>query len=333
MQKNESKFMKQPPPRDPSAHNDGKRFYNQYPGIKNRSLRDALHWLAFRKPAKWPKHVPSVQHKNIKKRVEGDELCTVFVNHSTVLLQTQGLNILTDPIWSKRCGPFSLFGPRRVASPGIKLQDLPPIDIVLVSHNHYDHMDLPTLKLLNKAHHPLFIISLNNSPYLKKIGIKNILEMNWWEEKILSPLLKVIFVPAQHFSRRGLLDKNKTLWGGFILEFPKRRVFFAGDTGYGTHFKQIRDKYGPIDLSFLPIGAYNPSWFMSSVHMSPADAVKAHVDLESQQSIGIHFGTFQLSDEPIEAPRIELKAALNKAGIEQSQFRTLNHGEELLLKP
>jgi L-ascorbate metabolism protein UlaG (beta-lactamase superfamily) len=313
-------------------HFNGKFFYNQFPKTKKRKLRDVFYWLLFRKATRWPKQMPQIKQKIPEKNVKGQQIRVTFINHSTLLIQARGVNILTDPIWSERCSPFKLWGPRRVAVPGVKFKDLPSISHVLISHNHYDHMDLPTLKLLNQKHNSQFFVSLGNLKYLRKNGINEVSEMDWGQEAILSPHhLKIIFVPAQHTSGRGLFDQNKTLWGGYLLEFQNKRIYFAGDTGYGLHFKYIREKYGPIDLAILPIGAYLPRWFMSPVHMSPQEAVKAHLDLEASQSIAIHFGTFLLSDESIEAPINELKAALREHKIPLSKFVALNHGEQVLL--
>lgn len=313
-------------------HFDGKLFYNLFPKTKKRRLRDVLSWLMFRKAVRWPTQKPKIKQKVPEKFVKGQQIHVTFVNHSTMLIQVKGVNILTDPIWSDRCSPFKLWGPKRVASPGIKFNDLPPIDYVLISHNHYDHMDMPTLKLLNQKHNSHFFVSLGNLKYLQRHAIDRVCEMDWGQEEVLvHHRLKLIFVPAQHASGRGIFDQNKTLWGGFLIEHQNKRIYFAGDTGYGSHFKYIREKYGSIDLAFLPIGAYMPKWFMSPVHMSPQDAVQAHIDLESKQSIAIHFGAFPLSDESIDAPTQELKATLQNCKISLSKFVALNHGEQVLL--
>jgi L-ascorbate metabolism protein UlaG (beta-lactamase superfamily) len=315
-----------------SNHYDGKFYHNQFPSTAKRKLKDVLYWLVFHKHKRWPRQTTLKSPKIPVNRVKGPQIDVTFINHSTLLIQIGGINILTDPIWSYRCSPFKWLGPRRVALPGIKFEDLPPIDIVLISHNHYDHMDLPTIKLLNKMHHPQFVVSLGNQKYLQKHFIQNVIEMDWWQEMTLSlGNTKLVFVPAQHSSGRGLFDQNKTLWGGFVLEIQTRRIYFAGDTSYGFHFKHIREKYGAIDLALLPIGTYKPSWFMSPVHMSPHEAVKAHLDLEADQSIGMHFGTFQLSDESIDSPIRDLKEALRFFGLPESKFVALNQGEQVSL--
>lgn len=310
-------------------HYDGKRFYNLDPEMGDRKVGQLLRWFRTRKPAKWPRHVHVEQQQVPMERVTADAIHATFINHSTVLLQMDGLNILTDPIWSKRCGPFRLFGPKRKSPPGVAFDKLPKIDIVLVSHNHYDHMDLPTLKRLQKAHHPVFCVSLGNKRFLESKGLQHVIELDWWQNVVLHEKVNITFVPSQHFTRRGLFDNNTTLWGGFVVQGGNGPVYFAGDTGYGIHFKDLHKKFGPMCLSLLPIGAYSPRWFMSPVHMDPEEAVQAHLDLHSSQSIGIHFGTFKLSDEAMDDPIIELDAALKENNIPSSQFVALQNGQTL----
>lgn len=311
-----------------SNHFDGKRFFNAYPQKNERSLRELLQWLSKRKPPKWPK-IPVKQQQLSKEPVPKESLRITFINHSTVLIQTTKYNILTDPIWSERCSPFRWMGPKRKALPGIKFDELPKIDFVLLSHNHYDHFDSPTIKKLHRKYHPEIMVSLGNGKLLKKFGIKKFTEMDWWDTAS-RPHIKISFVPAQHFSRRGLFDENTALWGGFIIEGEHRTVYFAGDTGFGTHFDLIRKKYGPIGLAMLPIGAFQPRWFMSTVHMSPEDAVKAHQILKASKSIGIHFGTFPLGDEPYESAVNNLIESLEAAGISRQEFLALRNGEGLV---
>jgi L-ascorbate metabolism protein UlaG (beta-lactamase superfamily) len=308
-------------------HYNGQYFQNIYPKLPERTLKQLLKWFSTRKPSKWPTSSTATSKTIPFERVSEGKISITFINHSSVLIQMDGVNILTDPIWSKRCSPFKWAGPKRVAPPGIPFENLPKIDIVLVSHNHYDHMDIPTLKKLQKNHHPIFFVALGNRKLLEKKGLKKVVELDWWQEHKFAEQLKITFVPAQHFARRGLFDYNKTLWGGFVLEGITDRIYFAGDTGYGTHFIDLKKKFGKFTLSLLPIGAYKPQWFMSSVHMSPEDAVKAHIDLESNQSIGIHFGTFQLSDEALDEPIKDLQNSLRSYKIPLSKFCTLSNGE------
>ena len=315
--------------RSQSHHFDGKRYQNSEHKASDTSriFRHLFRWLITRKPSKWPKRVKIKQHKIPISRVGKGDLRSTFINHSTVLIQMDGLNILTDPIWSKRCGPMRWAGLKRVAPPGVRFEDLPPIDIVLISHNHYDHMDIPTLRKLQRAHHPLFCVSKGNKELLTSKRIKNVVEFDWWQQQTLLDRLPVTYVPAQHFSRRGLWDRNKTLWGGFVLEGAKGPVYFAGDTAYGKVFKDLFKKFGAMRLAILPIGAYLPRWFMKSVHMDPNDAVKAHLDLHAKHSLAIHFGTFHLSDEAIDEPIRDLVTALKHHELREGKFLVLQPGE------
>jgi L-ascorbate metabolism protein UlaG (beta-lactamase superfamily) len=323
------KHSKEHHPKSPK-HFDGKRFHNLYPPVKGHTLQQILRWLKTRQPAPWPKKLPVVQSVP-NSRIVGNQVVITFVNHSTLLIQTQGLNILTDPIWSQRCSPSKLYGPKRVRQPGIKWEHLPAIDVVLVSHNHYDHMDISTLRLLNKIHSPAFYVSKENAKFLRKKGLSRVTEMDWWEHKPLANKIKLTFVPAQHFSGRGLFDRNKTLWGGFVIESSSPTLYFAGDTAFGTHFEKIREVFGPIGIAMLPIGAFLPRWFMAKVHMSPEEAVQAHQLLQARYSIGIHHGTFPLADEPYDAPVKDLQRALQGQKIPKSRFIALNNGQKFIL--
>ncbi len=229
--------------------------------------------------------------------MEGDDLRVTFVNHATVLLQIAGVNVLTDPIWSRRASPLPFAGPRRRRPPGIRFVDLPPIDLVLISHNHYDHLDLPTLQALARSHAPRFITTLGNAALLQREGIEPVTEMDWWQEQPLPGGLRLTCVPAQHFSARGLCDRCRTLWCGFVLHGRGGPIYFAGDTGWGSHFSEIARRFGPPRLALLPIGSHLPRWFMRPVHLSPAEAVRAHQVLGAQASMAIHFGTFPMADD------------------------------------
>jgi L-ascorbate metabolism protein UlaG (beta-lactamase superfamily) len=259
--------------------------------------------------------------------VDGSDLRVTFVNHATVLIQTAGLNILTDPIWSERCSPVSWAGPERVRPPGIRFENLPPIDVVLISHDHYDHMDLPTLRQLDEKFHPRFFTGLGNAAILKDGSIPGANELDWWQSTELTPGVRLTAVPAQHFSNRGLTDRNNTLWEGFVLEGPAGAVYFAGDTGYGPHFSEIHQRFGPIRLAMLPIGAYDPQWFMGGIHENPSQAVQAQRDLGASTALAIHFGTFALADDGQDEPIQALRAALRRAGPLQPRFWVLGFGE------
>lgn len=292
-----------------------------------RRLGEVLRWLATRKPIEWPRYVDMPQWKIPTQRVQGADLRATFINHSTVLLQTEGFNFLTDPIWSRRAGPMGIMGPKRVRNPGVRLEDLPPIDYVLISHNHYDHLDLATVRRLQRLHDPLFCVGEGLRRWFERRGVFKVQEFGWWEDLRINPDVTITFVPAEHYARRGFFDHNRTLWGGFVVTGEKGAIYFAGDTGFGSHFEEIRNFFGIIRLALLPIGAYAPRWFMRPVHMSPDDAVKAHQILKANTSIGIHFGTFQLSDEAFDDPIKDLKSALVRYKVSPDQFRLLDQGQ------
>jgi L-ascorbate metabolism protein UlaG (beta-lactamase superfamily) len=207
-------------------------------------------------------------------------------------------------------------GPKRVRPPGIRFEDLPHIDAVIVSHDHYDHMDLPTLKRLQKEHHPRFVVPLGNAAILESAGILGAVELDWWQSDAVAPGVKVTATPSQHFSNRGAFDQGNALWASYVIEGKSGRVYFAGDTGYGPHFKEIARRLGAPRLALLPIGAFRPRWFMGPVHMAPEEAVKAAKDLGAALSLGIHFGTFRLADDGEDEPAAQLAQTLaNEPGV------------------
>ena len=314
-------------PRFPK-HFDGKRFYNpdapQAPG-----LLDALRWKLTSRPEPSPSFISDVEPSIPPRRVEDSRLRTTLVNHSTVLLQQRGCNILTDPIWSERASPLSWIGPRRRRKAGVSWEDLPCIDAVLISHNHYDHLDLPTLRRLAARKDSTFIVPAGGARLLRSENIVPAHELDWGESLTLRgsqpgslPGVAIHCVPALHFSSRGIYDRNLTLWCGYAIECRERLVYFAGDTAFGRHFAQIREKFGSPDLAFLPIGAYQPRWFMSPVHMAPDEAVEAHQILAAKTSIAIHHGTFQLADEGIDTPAKQLIACAPRGS-----FMVLKNGQ------
>lgn len=312
-----------PVSKDPSeitAPFNGKTFQNIEP-TPGKSFWDIWKWRLGRwigDVADWPEKIDNPQFKVRSIRVnEGVNI--VVINHATILIQMNGLNILTDPIYSERCSPVSFAGPKRVVNPGIKWEDLPKIDYVLISHDHYDHLDLQTLKKLWERDKPTTLVGLGLSQLLNGEGISKVIEMDWWQSAQLAGV-NITFVPAQHWSRRSLFDTNQTLWGGYVLEGDKR-IYFAGDTGHGKFFKMIKNKLGAPDVTLIPIGAYEPRWFMKSHHINPEDAVKAFLDLETTSAIGIHFGTFDgLTDEAIDQPAKDLKKALDSHAVNQERF-------------
>jgi L-ascorbate metabolism protein UlaG (beta-lactamase superfamily) len=310
----------------PSDHFDGAMFHNAAP-IPEHGFGDFVRWRRTRPRGQWDGFTPEVVSSTVVARVAGEDLRATYVGHATVLLQTAGLNVLTDPIWSERASPVSFAGPARYAPPGIAFEDLPPIDVVLISHNHYDHLDLPTLKRLASEHEPSIYAPLGNAALLGKHGIESARDLDWWASAPLAGDVTLTCVPAQHFSGRGMFDRNQTLWGGFVLETPGGVIYFAGDTGVGPHFGELRERFGAPRLALLPVGAYLPSWFMRPVHIDPREAAEAHRILGARTSLGIHFGCFELADDPPDAPPRELAAARKELGIAAEVFRAPRVGE------
>jgi L-ascorbate metabolism protein UlaG (beta-lactamase superfamily) len=301
-------------------HFDGKKFFNPW----NRKPKSSLKFLFKAGPEirkrKWPTWIDLPKFPAPPQRNSKTELHITVINHDTVFIQVDGLNILTDPVYSQRTSPVQFVGPKRIHRPAIAFNDLPPIDLVLLSHNHYDHMDVTALKKLDKDHQALTIAPLKNGEFLQSKGLQKTLDLDWWQSTTFQTL-KVTCVPAQHWSSRSIADRNDMLWGGFVLERANgEKIYFAGDTGYAPFFKDIYERMGPMDLSLLPIGAYEPRWFMKDMHMNPEDAVLAHMDLHSKQSIGVHFGCFKLTSEAVDDPVKHLEAAKMKHKIKSETF-------------
>lgn len=311
-----------------SDHYDGKTF-NNTPKTSDKNLFDLLKWRFSTTAKDWPENV-----KNSKfdlPKVNGSEIIVTWINHATFLIQTPEINILTDPVYAERVSPFSFIGPKRVRKPGVKFDDLPKIDVVIISHNHYDHLDLETLKKIADKYSPTILIPLGDKELLESNGIKMSVEMDWSDEVEIEKNI-FTFLPAKHWSARWITDKRESLWGSFMIKSNVKHIYFGGDTGYGNHFKDIASKYSKIDLALLPIGAYEPRWFMSEHHMNPDESVNAHIDLKSHQTIGMHFGTFQLTNEGIDEPVDDLIKAKAKYKINEESFRVLGVGESLILK-
>jgi L-ascorbate metabolism protein UlaG (beta-lactamase superfamily) len=310
-----------------SDHFDGRRFVNPTgPALQPLS---AVPRMLLEPRTPWPAQIDQPMRR--PPALAGAAAVVTFIGHSTFLIQTRTGNILTDPMYSQRAGPLNVVGPRRVRQPAVPFDDLPPISTVLLSHNHYDHCDLRTLRLLAERFDPLVITPLANAAVVRSSGIRRVEELDWWQEARTSAL-PIALTPAQHFSARGPLDRNRALWGGFRLTAGGVHIYFAGDTAYAPFFREIRQRLGPIDLALLPIGAYEPRWFMQAVHMNPAEAVQAHLDLASSESVGMHFGTFQLTAEGIDEPLRALEEARHLRDIPPSRFRTLPFGESLRME-
>ena len=304
--------------RAPSDHFDGERFFN--PGVDtDKRLADLLRWRRHRRPALWPKRLPLAAQPAPLAHAGPGEMLITCLGQASVLVQVPGCNILTDPIFSERASPVPFAGPKRVRDPGLGLDTLPPIGLVLLSHNHYDHMDLPSLARINDRWAPSVVTGLGNARLLRRLGLPRVLELDWGDTCEPVPGVEVAYVPAQHWSSRTFFDRRRALWGGHVIASTAGTLYFAGDTGYGPHLAAIGERYGP-DVSLLPIGAYEPRWFMAAQHMNPDDAVKAHRDLGSRLSLAIHWGTFQLTDEALEAPLDALAVAKAAHGVPDAEF-------------
>ncbi len=312
-----------------SNHFDGTRFFDPH-GVPPKSFVDLARWMLGGNRAAWPERVPNVRFDPPPRRVDGRPWRISYVGHATLLIQTAGLNILTDPIWSERASPFGFMGPKRVIDPGIAFEALPPIDVVLLSPNHYDHLDLATLSRLAAAHRSRVITPLGNDAILRAYDPAIRAEPYDWGDRVeLNPDVAVTLAPMRHWSARHMLDRNKALWAAFVIETPAGRIYHVGDSGYGDghHFRAARERHGPFRLAILPIGAYEPRWFMQDQHMNPEESVRALLDSSAELALGHHYGTFQLTDEPFEAPLQALAEARRKAGIPPERFRTLAPGE------
>jgi N-acyl-phosphatidylethanolamine-hydrolysing phospholipase D len=249
-----------------------------------------------------------------------------WMGHSTLLIQLDGVNLLTDPHWSNRASPLSFAGPRRVTPPGLRFEDLPPIHLVLISHNHYDHLDVATVKRLAETHRPLFLVPLGLKAWFAALGITQVEELDWWQSRSFNGLT-LTSLPAQHFSARSIWDLNRTLWSGWAVAGREKRFFFAGDTGYYEVFKEIGDRLGPFDLAAISIGAYMPASIMRLSHTTPEEALRLFEDVKGKRFIPIHWGTFDLAEEPIEEPRGRLEAEARRLGLDPDRLWVLRHGE------
>ena len=313
----------------PSDHFDGRCFSNAGGGPERRGLRDFLRWQFSRERPVWPEWIADDDPPASEALTPG-QVAATYIGHATLMLRFAGFTVLTDPMFSLRASPFASYGPKRVRAPAIALAELPKIDAVCLSHNHYDHMDLPSLRALQMRGNPPIVTGIGNGAYIAARGVTNVTELDWWESVEPVPGLKITYVPAQHWSRRRFWDTNRMLWGGHVIEAQGARAYFAGDTGYPAQFGDIARRCGAPDIALLPIGAYEPRWFMAPQHMNPEEAVKAHLDLGARLSVAMHFGTFCLTDEAYGAPEAALASARIQYHVAESAFRIPAFGETIL---
>ena len=323
-----------------SDHTDGIRFFNPAAIRPANAPPARLRWQAimkwqFSRPrSDWPRWIENPPPMGDPYAPPApDTVQITFIGHSTFLIRLPRpdgtvLSVLTDPVFSPRCSPLSFMGPKRVRAPGRALADLPPDDVVLVSHAHYDHMDLPSLRALaRRGDDPLVVTPLRNARFMRATGLRRIMELDWWQD-VGVPGLRVTCTPARHGAARTPFDRNRSLWGGFMLrDAAGHQLFFAGDTAHGRHWSLIHTRLGAPDIALLPIGAYAPRALMAGVHTTPEEALSGLHELEAEQGIGMHFGTFRLTDEPMDEPVQRLRAAMRAAGPTARGMDVLAHGE------
>jgi L-ascorbate metabolism protein UlaG (beta-lactamase superfamily) len=315
-----------------SDHFNGRRFFNPA-GTLPGTLRDLLRWRFRDRPAKWPVHFPSpFAGSKPAPRIDGADLRVTMIGHASLLIQTAGLTILTDPVWSRRASPVPFAGPKRHNEPGIAMDDLPPIDLILITHNHYDHLDFATLKQLEARHRAPIITPLGNDTIIRRaIPDATITVTDWGDATPVADGIVVHTEPCHHWSARGSRDRRMALWAAFVIETPHGKIYHIGDTGFhdGINYRAAAVKHGGFRLGILPIGAYEPRWFMKGQHQNPAEAVEGMKLAGIAHAVGHHWGTFQLTNEPVHAPVEALAAALDLHDIHPDRFRPLRPGESV----
>lgn len=338
------------------------RFHSPWdPNATNKSFMEFLYWMYTRRTpkvvssaAEAHKYLP-IRSVDLEALAPSDETKLTWIGHATFFGQMEGFNFLTDPVWSARASPLQFIGPKRFVNPPIELEQLPKVDVVFISHTHYDHLDYGTIRRLMTSHPDAkYIVPIGLKRWFTGLGITNVEELNWWDtihlrrgntagkidvevadklvthdDRVVSPRegMKVTFVPAQHWTSRHPFDKNTSLWGGFALVSKNHRLLFTGDTSYCDVFKTVGEVLGPFDTAMIPIGAYKPRWFLRAIHCNPAEAVKIHLDVKAKQTVAMHWGTFSLADEDYDEPALELARARNEANLTADTIFTMGHGE------
>ena len=316
-----------------SDHCDGARFFNPH-GPSARSFWDLPKWWwqqARGSATPWPESVSEPPKVSLPDRLPAGQVAATLIGHATYLLQFAEMTLLTDPVFVSRAGPFGLLGPKRTRPPALRLGELPRIDVVLLSHNHYDHLDLTALRWLVQHRRPLIVAPLGLKAWLAARGVPGVVELDWWQSHYAATGVEIICTPAQHWSSRSPWDRCLTLWGGFWIKTATGSVWFAGDTGWGPHFAEVRARLGAPALALLPIGAYEPRWFMAPVHMNPDEAVRSHLAVGARQSLAMHHGTFRLTDEGIDAPVHDLAAARKAHAVADAVFLAPQVGETVVV--
>ena len=325
---------------------DSTKAHHTEDGFQNIDYQDEKGFLAFIKwrwerlfediqgPDDYNFTIDSSHHEFVKNNTEKPTL--TWIGHATFLIQFHGLNILTDPQFSERASPVSWAGPERVVAAGMAIADMPDIDVVIISHDHYDSLDLSSVIALsahNSERKLTFLVPLGMKAWFDDLDLNsvNVIELDWSQNYDIKGI-RFIAEPSQHWGKRTLMDAYERLWASWVIEAGDDRLFFAGDTGYANHFKDIGNKYGEFDLALLPIGAYEPRWFMSRYHVNPDEAVKIHMDIRARHSVGMHWGTFILTNEPLDEPPVKLREALRKYAIKESDFQIYQHGETRILE-
>ena len=312
------------------AHHREHGFANPNPGFARAPFWTRMTFFATRmfETTFTPKRAtfPVAANDRRALRANGGEPTVTWVGHATLLVQLDGMNILTDPQWSQRASPVSFAGPKRVTPPALAFEDLPPVQVVVISHDHYDHLDVATVQRLAAAHRPRFLVPLGMKAWFAELGITEVEELDWWDARTVRGVTFTC-VPAQHFSQRSFWDMNRRLWAGWTIAGRDRRLFFAGDTAYFAGFKEIGARLGPFDLAAIPIGAYLPPVIMKQVHTDPREALDVFTDVQARAMIPIHWGTFDLADEPLDEPPRLLERHARERDLGPDRVWILKHGE------